>query len=171
LSNGSARSNFDGFYAASRDRLAGQLFAFLGDDGLARDVVQEAFIRAWTRWGRVSELDDPEAWVRRVAFNLAKNQRRDRRNVTMYPYVALASEDDPASRNPLALGEAMSTLPRQHREALVLHHLVGLSVEETATEMSVPPGTVKSWLHRGRLRLAVALKDGWDVTKDDERGA
>jgi RNA polymerase sigma-70 factor (ECF subfamily) len=55
-------------------------------------------------------------------------------------------------------------LPASHRQALLLHYVVGLSVQEVADEMStrlmpVRPGTVKSWLHRGRAELGNALSD------------
>ena len=45
------------------------------------------------------------------------------------------------------------------RDALVLHHLVGLAVTEVASELGVPEGTVKAWLSRGRRRLAAALAE------------
>ena len=73
---------FDGLYLACRDRLVRQIFVFTGDETEARDHVQQAFEQAWMRWRRVAALNDPEAWVRLVAFNLAKNRwRRVRRTV------------------------------------------------------------------------------------------
>ena len=53
---------------------------------------------------------------------------------------------------------ALADLPRAQREAIVLHHLVGLSVAEVAGELRAPAGTVKSWLSRGRRQLATALR-------------
>ena len=72
--------DFDQFYLDSRDRLALQVAALTGDPAEAHDHVQEAFIRAWTQWDRISQYDDPEAWVRRVACNQAISRwRRARR--------------------------------------------------------------------------------------------
>jgi RNA polymerase sigma-70 factor, ECF subfamily len=62
---------FARFYAASYPRLVGQVFAVSGDLADAEDAVQEAFVRAAARWGQVCRYDQPEAWVRRVAINLA----------------------------------------------------------------------------------------------------
>jgi DNA-directed RNA polymerase specialized sigma24 family protein len=71
---------FETFYAASYRRLVTQLLGVTGNLHDAEDVVQEAFARAAVRWRRVSEYEAPEAWVRRVAFNLAVSAaRRSRR--------------------------------------------------------------------------------------------
>ena len=56
--------------------------------------------------------------------------------------------------------EALAKLPVKERQALVLHKVVGLSIADIAGEMSAPEGTVKSWLSRGRTRLAQQLDDG-----------
>lgn len=149
-------SDFDGFYLASRDRLVLQVAALTGDPAEALDHVQEAFIRAWTRWDRISEYDDPEGWVRRVAVNQAVSRWRRARRVLLRP----AADDqrihlDPEQQSLIA---ALRRLSPREREAVVLHHLVGYSVEEIATELSVPTGTVKSWLSRGRARLERELR-------------
>jgi DNA-directed RNA polymerase specialized sigma24 family protein len=62
---------FDEFYAAVFSRLVGQLHLVTGDLHDAEDVVQEALTRAAARWSRLREYTTPEAWVRRVAVNLA----------------------------------------------------------------------------------------------------
>jgi DNA-directed RNA polymerase specialized sigma24 family protein len=49
------------------------------------------------------------------------------------------------------------------RQALVLHYLIGMPVEEVAATLRVPPGTVKARLHRGRRTLAARLDDGEEV--------
>ena len=72
-------SAFATFYATSYPRLVGQVFAVTGDLADAEDAVQEAFVRASARWGKGCRYDHPEAWVRRVAINLALTMRRRRR--------------------------------------------------------------------------------------------
>ena len=66
-----AHEGFAAFYASSYRRLLGQLFAVTGDLAEAENVLQEAYARAFARWSRVGAYDLPEAWVRRVAINLA----------------------------------------------------------------------------------------------------
>jgi RNA polymerase sigma-70 factor, ECF subfamily len=151
----SALATFDVFYRSTRDRLALQIAALTGDPVEAVDHVQEAFIRAWARWGRVSELDDPEGWVRRVAHNLAVSRwRQGRRTVLRSQPPDVRLEWDEGQAEVVA---ALAKLPRSEREAVVLHHVIGLSVEEVAVELHAPTGTVKSWLSRGRKHLGEVL--------------
>lgn len=147
---------FDSFYRDSRDRLVGRLAALTGDHAEAHDHVQEAFIRAWARWERVGEMDDPEAWVRRVAYHLAVSRWRRARRLVFGSRTDVEVEWD---EEQLAVLDALRTLPRREREAVVLHHLVGLPVDAVAAELGAPSGTVKSWLSRGRAHLATALTE------------
>ena len=72
-----ARSgSFEEFYTGAVGRLLGQLFPVTGDLHEAEEVVQEAFTRAAARWSRLRDYDVPEAWVRRVAMNLAADRGR-----------------------------------------------------------------------------------------------
>lgn len=149
--------DFDAFYAGARDRVAVQVAALTGDPAEAADHVQEAFVRAWARWTYVSGLEDPEGWVRRVAHNLAVSRwRRARRLVLSGRDRDRVLELDADQQDVLA---ALKDLPRVQREAIVLHHLIGLPVDEVATHLRVPVGTVKSWLARGRRALAVTLRN------------
>lgn len=149
---------FDELYVDCRDRLILQIFVFTGDETEARDLVQQAFEQAWLRWRRVASLEDPEAWVRLVAFNLAKNHRRNRRQ-----FVPSADAPDVATdtigeeQSLMEFRQALDQLAPKPRQALILYHLVGLTVGEVAAEMSAPQGTVMSWLHRGRNQLADEL--------------
>jgi RNA polymerase sigma-70 factor (sigma-E family) len=149
---------FDDFYERTRDRLAVHVAALTGDPAEAPDHVQEAFIRAWARWGRVGKLDDPEGWVRRVAHNLAVSRWRRARRIVLHerPQGDRITWDDEQGVVLAALG----TLPRTEREAIVLHHVVGLPIDDIARQLGVPAGTVKSWLSRGRRRLALELAPG-----------
>jgi RNA polymerase sigma-70 factor (ECF subfamily) len=146
---------FDELYRASRDRLAVQLAALTGNASDANDVVQEAFMRAWLRWGTIGGYEDPEAWVRRVAHNLAVSRWRKARKLVLQASVSVARTESPGPRVPILA--ALQALPVAERRAIVLHHVAGLPVTDLATELRVPEGTVKSWLSRGRSRLATEL--------------
>ena len=65
------REEFAEFYAGSFARLVGQLYAVTGDQGEAQDAVQEAFVRAWARHGKLDRTQAPEAWVRVTAWRIA----------------------------------------------------------------------------------------------------
>ena len=74
------REEFTSFYAATFQRLVGQLYAMTGDQAEAQDAVQEAFVRAWARRGKIDRNGAPEAWVRVAAWRIAASRwRRARR--------------------------------------------------------------------------------------------
>jgi RNA polymerase sigma-70 factor (ECF subfamily) len=148
-------TDFDELYAAHYSGLTVQLYAYFGDRQEAQDVVQEAFCRALQRWKHVSTYEDPVAWVRRVAWNLATSGWRRRR--TALAFLRRHRDEERAaepSPDRVALVTALATLPAAQRRAMVLHYLGDLPVAEIAERENVAEGTVKSWLHRGRTALA-----------------
>jgi RNA polymerase sigma-70 factor (ECF subfamily) len=154
-----ARSSFDEFYAANYTSLTIQLYAYFGDRQEAQDVAQEAFCRALARWSSVSRYEEPVAWVRRVAWNLAVSKWR--RAKTALNFVRRQRPEEARMDGPgpdrVALVRALSTLPDRQRRAMVLRYLGDLTVPEIAEREGVAEGTVKSWLHRARTALAAQL--------------
>jgi RNA polymerase sigma-70 factor, ECF subfamily len=147
---------FAEFYAAVFGRLVGQLYLVTGNLQDAEDAVQEALTRAAVRWPRLRRYSVPEAWVRRVAMNLASDGfRRVRRRlaVTVRLRAELASRQPAPSELP-GLAEALRALPMVQRKAVVLHHLLDLPFDQVAVELGVAVGTVKSRLARARGALA-----------------
>jgi RNA polymerase sigma-70 factor, ECF subfamily len=148
---------FEELYATHFTSLAVQLYAYFGDRQEAQDVVQEAFCRALARWSKLARYDDPVAWVRRVAWNLATSRWRRTRTALRAIRRHRAEPVEGPSPDRVALVAALATLPPAQRRALVLYYLGDLPVWEIAEREQVPPGTVKSWLHRGRAALAAQL--------------
>jgi RNA polymerase sigma-70 factor (ECF subfamily) len=153
--------SLDDLYHASYRRLVAQLYAVTGNRQEAEDVVQEAFMRAMGRWDDVRTYDAPEAWLRTVALNLARSRwRRAVRGAAALVKHGVPHEEPELSPDHVALMDAMRGLPEAQREALVLHHFVGLSVDEVARSVGAPSGTIKARLSRGRAALAGVLADG-----------
>ena len=154
------QTSFDEFFLGTRSELTRQLTAMTTDPELARDVLQEAYARAWQRWSRVSTLDDPPAWVRTVAWRLAVSQFR-RATVADRVLRSLRVRPDQLPQPPveeaLDVQDALRQLKPEHRRTLVLHDLCGMTMEQVAYETGVPVGTVKSRLSRGRAALAKLL--------------
>src|SRR5687767_10370215 len=125
-------SEFADLYHTHFRRIALQLHAYLGDHSEAQDVTQEAFCRALDRWGRISGYDDPSAWVRRVAVNLAISRRR--RQTTMLRFVSRQRVEHVDGPGPdrVALIRALAALPERHRRAVVQHHIGHMSTAEIA---------------------------------------
>ncbi len=152
---------FDRFFRYHRSRLMGQAYVLAGEAAGAQDLIQESFLRAWQRWDELRGLDDPEAWLRRVMYNLAvSNWRRARRLVPLGEHEQSVSDEHPDA---VALAGALRSLPRRQAQAIVLHDAAGLSASEVAKELDVPEGTVRSWLSRGRAVLAARMVENEDV--------
>lgn len=150
--------SFDDFYRAAHRRLVHQLYALTGSTAEAQDCVAEAFARAWQRWPSLRAEGDPEAWVAVVARRVAVSRWRRARTALQHlrrqrdePVVEAPSEDH------AVLVAALRRIPAAQREAIVLHHLSGLPVEEVARQTGVAVGTTKARLSRGRGALAEVL--------------
>lgn len=157
-------------YQASYQRLVVQLYGITGDLQEAQDVVQEAFVRALSRNGRLAAMDNPESWLRTVAVNEARSRWRRRQVLDRLLLGRAVSQPVPVpgmSEDHVALVTALRELPRAQREAVVLHYLADLPVEEIATGLGVAAGTVKSRLHRARARLAVLLDESHVAAKEE----
>jgi RNA polymerase sigma-70 factor (sigma-E family) len=153
-----ADDGFEEFYRTTRHRVVTVLYALSGDLSEAQDAAQEAYVRAWQRWQRISGYGDPEAWVRTVGYRLLINRWRKIRNgLAAYRRHGPDPPFGPPSVNTVALVAALRRLPDEQRRAIVLHHLADLSVAEIAAQTDTPTGTVKARLARGRRALAELL--------------
>lgn len=152
--------DFDTFYATSSRRVLAHVAMMVGSQAEAEDSVAEAYLRAWNRWHRISRYENPEAWVRQVAYRHAVSTWRKAVNRLH------AHRRDTADRHVDALGPdhvaivaALRRIPARQRRVIVLHHLADLSVAEIHRETGVPPGTITAWLVRGRQAMAAHLSE------------
>jgi RNA polymerase sigma-70 factor (ECF subfamily) len=170
-------ADFDGFFATEFPVIARAAWFVVLDTGVAKEIAQEAFCRAYERWDRVARYDRPGAWVRTVAIRLALRTRDRRRRETPLGEVdTIRSSQGRAAGSPGAatdtaiatlenvdLQAALRGLPRQQRAALVLRYLCDLDIEELAEVIGCKPATARVHLHRGRQALGQALGGHDDV--------
>ncbi|MDG4825896.1 sigma-70 family RNA polymerase sigma factor [Asanoa sp. WMMD1127] len=150
--------SFDEFYRTTAVRTLRYAVAVVGDATEAQDAVQEAYARAWRRWEAVAAHPAPEAWVRLVVSRLANDRWRRLGGVAaLLRRTGPPPPAPPPGENTVVLVTALRALPVNLRRALALHYLCDMSIEDIAAETGAPPGTVKSWLSRGRERLAAQL--------------
>jgi RNA polymerase sigma-70 factor (sigma-E family) len=139
---------YDDVYAALWPRLVRTAYAVSGDRGLAEDAVQTAFAKAYRSWRRISRLEAPEAYLRRMVVNEVLSDRRrarTRHEVTSSQSPERPSTDrqDPALAHD-DLWRAVSDLPPRQRAVLVLRYYEDLSEQQIAEALGCRPGTVKS---------------------------
>lgn len=162
-------TEFDAFYNATNRRILHQMYAMTSNLADAQECTQEAYARAWQKWKTVQHAQSPEAWVRTVAWRIAASRWRKTKN----GFAAMARHGPPDHAQPpnpdhVALIDALRHIPEAQRRAIVLHHLVGMSVEEVAHEVGAPTGTIKARLSRGRAALAQLLTDEPSMTTGGE---
>jgi RNA polymerase sigma factor (sigma-70 family) len=144
--------------------------AVLDDDTEAEDVVQEAYIRAFTHVSDFRGEARLSTWLTRIALNEALGRRRQRRPVVdMKAIEAMAApvsahKPDPEQATALAeirrhLESAVDALPEPFRIVFVMRDVEEISTEETAVLLALRPETVKTRLHRARRLLREALQD------------
>jgi RNA polymerase sigma-70 factor (ECF subfamily) len=146
------------FYAGTVRRVTSYLHTVTGSRAEAEDAAQEAYARAWQRWDKVSGYGDPEGWVRTVAYRITVSAWRKTVTRAAAHRRHGAPDDTPdLSTDYIAIVAALRKISPVQRQAIVLYHLVGLSVDEVSREAGVSAGTVKARLSRGRRALAAHL--------------
>ena len=154
------REDFDRLYEATYPRLFGTLVTLLRDRAAAEDCVQEAYVRAFRAWPRWRAEAPVEAWLHRIAINVAISYRRRERLLAVGRLVGRlgppAVVDPTEAAHPDLLRE-LTALPPRQAAALVLRHLHGYSNREIAHALGVPERTVASRLAAARSRLQVRL--------------
>jgi len=149
----------------------GRLFVvarlILRDDKGAEDATQEALVAAWRRLDGLRDPDRFEAWLHRLLVNACyREARRSRRRGSIEIQVdALAMPEAPptpgqdfdlADRDQLERG--FRRLDVDQRTVLVMHYYLGFSLDEAAEALGIPPGTVRSRLHRAINAMRAALE-------------
>ena len=154
-------------YVEHGPALTGYVTRITGDRQRAEDIVQETLLRAWRRAGSLDgDSGSLRAWLLRVAHNLAIDEQRAKTARGEDPHaepadVAVVGQLDRALEA-WQITEALRTLSRDHREALIETYFRGRSVDEAATVLGVPPGTVKSRTYYALRALRAALEErGW----------
>ena len=135
--------------------LVRRLALVVGDATEAEDLAQQALLRATERWP-LPTGSDIQAWLAVVGVRLAIDERRRRRR---WGFLTIRDTDQEwAMTTDPDLWSAMAGLDRPTRAALVLTVLDGYTQDEVAAMLSVPRGTVASWLSRGKARLRSVLE-------------
>lgn len=130
-------------------------YRILGQRQEAEDVAQEALARAFVRWRRIGGHAD--AWVTRVATNLALGLLRRRRTQPLTE--AEPGAVDAVASDRLELVQMIEGLPRRQREVVVLRYLADLSEADVAERLGVSRGSVKRHAHRATRALEPVMKE------------
>ncbi|MBP2704664.1 RNA polymerase sigma factor SigM [Microbispora sp. RL4-1S] len=148
-----------------RDRMWAVALRTLGDPDEAADVVQDAFVSAYRKAESFRGEAAVTTWLHRIVVNacLDRMRRKSVRPVADDELIEAAERDAPHTDQTgereisLEVTAALKLLPADQRAALVLVDMMGYGVDDAASVLGVPPGTVKSRCARGRAKLAPIL--------------
>jgi|SRR5665213_2761384 len=164
--------DFDRLYQSSFNRILYTLYGILGDRVAAEDCTHDAFVRAFKAWKTWKPDAPAEAWLHRIAINVAYSHLRQKRMREIGEVVRRLGRpgpgQDPAE---MAVGSdlfrALRKLPPDEAAAVVLRHYHGYTNREIAFALGAPESTISSRLGKAKERLRAELK--WLEPQESQR--
>ncbi len=170
------QAGYDELVERFKGPLLNFIYRIINDYSFAEDLLQETFLRLYLHKDSYNEVAKFSTWIYTIAGNLAKTELRRRKVRRWIPLGGNRKEEDSRpiefpddtadphrdferSNIQVRVEEEMAKLPLTFREAVVLRDIQELSYDEISTILSVPLGTVKSRVNRGRKRLQEKLTD------------
>lgn len=149
--------DFDAYVAAHGSGLERYAYVLTGQPASAEDLVQTALMKAYRRWRRVSRVEFPDAYVRRMVTNAFLDLHRHRSNAE-WPLADIP--DSPRGPDPAVevvhrdqIARALTSLSAHQRAVIVLRHYLGLSDADIAAELGCGESTVRSHASRALQRM------------------
>lgn len=160
MSAASRDEEFSAFVAARQTHLRRIAYAVCGDWHRADDLLQTALVKLYVAWPRLHRDGREEAYTRQIIVrsNIDESRRPWRRERVGLDGHDAAARPGLGTEERSALFDALQDLPVGQRKVVVLRHWLGLSVEETAAELGISIGTVKSQSSRAVTRLQAVLE-------------
>jgi RNA polymerase sigma-70 factor (ECF subfamily) len=162
---------FSGLVRAHSDLVYRKAARMLGRED-AQDAVQEVWVRVWANIKGFKRESAFSTWLYRITVNTClsiqrRESRREEREVeedTPHLSEPPGGDADPEaavlnSERRQEVRVALGSIREDHRAALVLRHMEGLSYAEIAEVLAVPAGTAKGWVSRGRAAMLVVMSD------------
>jgi RNA polymerase sigma factor (sigma-70 family) len=156
------KADFDRLYRATYQRIFATLMMILRNPAAAEDATQEAYLRAFRAWAGWKQDAPAEAWMYRIALNVAFTQRRRERLYEVGEVLRRLGRPkvpDPTETAEPDLVRELRALPPKQAAAIVLRHLHGFTNREIGAALGVPERTVASRLAAAKARLRSRLGD------------
>jgi RNA polymerase sigma-70 factor, ECF subfamily len=160
------KEDFDSLYRATYQRVFATLVTILRNPAAAEDATQEAYLRAFRAWKHWKQQAPAEAWIYRIALNVAFSHRRRERLYEIGEVIkrlGRPKDPDPAEALQTDLARELRALPPKQAAALVFRHVHGFTNREIGAALGVPERTVASRLAAARARLRTRLEERTNV--------
>jgi RNA polymerase sigma-70 factor (sigma-E family) len=144
---------FESFFAENYELVLRAMYLVTGDRHEAEDLAQDAFVKAYERWGRISRMDNPSGYLYRMALNAHRSRLRRlglaaRRAVAPTSSDAISESDDRDE-----IRRSLAKLPEGQRVVVVLVAWLGMTSEEAGEVLGISPGAVRVRLSRAKGAL------------------
>jgi RNA polymerase sigma-70 factor (ECF subfamily) len=160
------KEDFDRLYRATYQRVFASLVLILRSPSAAEDAAQEGYLRAFKAWKGWKQEAPAEAWLYRIAMNVAFSHRRRERMFEIGEVIrrlGRPKETDPTEVMQPDLVRELRALPPKQAAALVLRHLHGFTNREIAAAVGIPERTVASRLAAAKAQLRARLGDSFEA--------
>lgn len=154
LQLGKSEDDFLALYSEYGKNIKRLLIGMTGNEAIADELMQEAFTKAWVKLPSFAFKSSLKTWVYQVAINVGRDWLRGHKNRNLDFEENSLQETDIDKKS---VQEALSSLPDEMREILILFYWEGMDHREMARVLEVPKGTVKSRLFTARTKLKEAL--------------
>jgi RNA polymerase sigma factor (sigma-70 family) len=149
--------SFEDLFLDVHDRLHRALYFITGSSADAEELMQDAFLKLWKRWDRIDKIDDPVAYLFRVALNGFRMRARRARTAARKLMPAASARDPFDDVNVREdLRRLLRGFPPRQRAAVVLTEIFGYSSEQAARIMRIRPTTVRVLASQGHAALREA---------------
>ena len=150
---------FELFFEGERRHLFRALFLMTGSVHEAEEIAQDAFLKVWERWDRVSTMVNPAGYLYRAALNLSRSRFRRLLRVAKVPFSPERSLDPYGAADARdAVVRTIAGLSPRQRQALVLTDLLDRSTDETAELMHVTSSTIRSLVSEAHRAMRTVME-------------
>ena len=157
---------FESLFHKYKDKLYSFLIQLGNSQAAAEDVLQDVFLKIWTRRAELGVIDNFNAYLFRMAANQAINlMRRQSREIKIIDELQLFRLDENGTAQAMSekevqetLAKALATLPAQQRKVFMLSREYGLKYEEIAAEMGISAATVRNHMIQALKKLRTYLE-------------
>jgi RNA polymerase sigma-70 factor (ECF subfamily) len=154
----SREGSFAVFFEAHYEVLLRAMYLVAGDRYEAEDLAQEAFAKAYERWSRLRDMENPAGYLYRASLNAYRSRRRRIATAAKRTLSVRASDPIADSDERDSIRRALATLPRGQREAVVLVEWLGMTSEEAGRLLGISANAARVRVHRAKQALRFVLE-------------
>lgn len=149
--------DFDDFFASESENLFRRLWLVTRNRAEAEEVMQDAFLSLYERWDRMSDVEDPKAYLYRTAFNAWNKRSRRAARAVRATLTPSRRDDVEAADARTVIGDALEHLSPRQRAAIVLTELLGFSSEDAGSILGIRAVTARVLTSQARAAMRTYL--------------